>query len=275
MDGAGGAMIEDNAKILAQFYAGAYDRLYRIINEAAPTLWKTDRNAQILAQLDDVLQHVDVQTKAYLEEMIPQTYRTFAGEVKTDLQGMGVATTDMFSTIHEAHVQALAEEAYLRFAGAMKAVKTNAEMILPMAKKAAVRQAIAEGQIIGLDNKVISENVQKILADQGIISLKDAGGKAWQLDAYADMLTRTVLANTARDATKNQAAEYGYDLVQISAHGGCEECAPWEGVICSINGDAEGYPSLDEAEADGLFHPNCKHTFAIVPPDTPPSEDAP
>ena len=207
--------------------------------------------------------------------MVPETYRVFAGEVKKDLKQFGVEVPDVFSTIHQEHVQALAEESYLRFAGAMKAVKTNAEMILPMAKKAAVRQAIAEGQITGLDNKVISENVQKILADQGIISLKDAGGKEWQLDSYADMLTRTVLANTARDATKNQAAEYGYNLVQISAHGGCEECEPWEGVICSIDGEADGYPSLDEAEADGLFHPNCKHTFAIVPPDTPPSEDAP
>jgi hypothetical protein len=52
----------------------------------------------------------------------------------------------------------------------------------------------------------------------------------------------------------------GHDLAIISGNtAGCEACAPWEGVVVSIDGATEGYPTLDEAEGDGLFHPNCGH----------------
>jgi len=68
--------------------------------------------------------------------------------------------------------------------------------------------------------------------------------------------------------------ENDFDLVQVSAHGGCDLCAPWEGAILSISGDTPGYPTVDEAEASGLFHPNCKHAINTLIPDLAAATDA-
>ncbi len=46
----------------------------------------------------------------------------------------------------------------------------------------------------------------------------------------------------------------------IDGHAGsCPICAAWEGVIVSVSGENRDYPSLDEAESAGCFHPRCLH----------------
>jgi len=62
--------------------------------------------------------------------------------------------------------------------------------------------------------------------------------------------------------------EYGYDLAIIDGHAGsCPICAAWEGVIVSISGDDPDYPSLDDAENDGCFHPRCMHGITTYYPE--------
>ncbi len=79
------------------------------------------------------------------------------------------------------------------------------------------------------------------------------------------MVARQVLANAGRDAVRNVATEYGLDLAQINdANSQHQVCADWEGEIVSINGDTPGYPTLDDATADGLFHVGCVHGYYIV-----------
>lgn len=64
--------------------------------------------------------------------------------------------------------------------------------------------------------------------------------------------------------TANRLTEYGHDLVIVSYHpGACPLCVPWENKVLSITGKAEGYPTLDEAKAAGLFHPNCRHAYGL------------
>lgn len=52
----------------------------------------------------------------------------------------------------------------------------------------------------------------------------------------------------------------GHDLVSVSAGTeSCPLCTPWEGRVLSISGNTEGYPTVADARAAGLFHPNCTH----------------
>jgi len=52
--------------------------------------------------------------------------------------------------------------------------------------------------------------------------------------------------------------------VKVSTHlGACELCQPWQGKILSFTGKTEGYPTLEEARAAGLFHPNCRHAYGL------------
>jgi hypothetical protein len=65
----------------------------------------------------------------------------------------------------------------------------------------------------------------------------------------------------------NRVLENGFDLVQVSSHlTSCNQCAPWEGQILSMTGETAGYPTVAEAEAGGLFHPNCRHAINTINP---------
>ena len=54
----------------------------------------------------------------------------------------------------------------------------------------------------------------------------------------------------------------------IETHGdnSCEICKRWSGKIISLTGATKGYPTQDEAVADGLFHPRCNCYFSVVLP---------
>lgn len=56
-----------------------------------------------------------------------------------------------------------------------------------------------------------------------------------------------------------------HDLVQVSFTGtACPMCARWEHKILSAQGRTQGYPTVGDATADGLFHPNCFHRLYPV-----------
>lgn len=64
--------------------------------------------------------------------------------------------------------------------------------------------------------------------------------------------------------TANRLLEQGHDLVKVSTHSGaCELCQPWQGEVLSLTGKTPGYPTIQEARAAGLFHPNCLHAYGL------------
>ena len=90
-------------------------------------------------------------------------------------------------------------------------------------------------------------------------------GVHWQANTYFTMLARTELMGCARRAYDDKCAEEGYDVVMLSTSGNsCEKCAEWEGKIFSITGATKGIPSKADLEADGVFHPNCTHTYSAL-----------
>ena len=119
------------------------------------------------------------------------------------------------------------------------------------------------GVLVGTDT--LQQAAQKSLnqyAANGITGFIDKAGRKWDLQSYASMATRTVANNVAKQGHIDRSVEMGRDLMIVSAHNStCPVCAPWSNKILSISGNNAKYPSLSEAEASGLFHPNCKHTL--------------
>jgi hypothetical protein len=131
--------------------------------------------------------------------------------------------------------------------------------MLNEAARSQVQVLLATGKISGEDRRAISDRIAGYLK-QGFTALTDRGGRKWTLEAYAEMLTRTMLVKTANEGVKNRLTEGGYDLVQVSEHfASCGLCGPWEGKILSMSGINTEYSSVDNAEQNGLFHPNCRH----------------
>lgn len=110
---------------------------------------------------------------------------------------------------------------------------------------------------------------QKMLnefAKTGVKAVKYRNGRTVSIDAYAEMVGRSLTGRCAMQASLNRYQEYGYDLLRVSAHfRACPLCTPWEGRILSHSGQGS-YPSLQEAAEAGLFHSNCAHDLAAYIP---------
>lgn len=106
--------------------------------------------------------------------------------------------------------------------------------------------------------------MQKVSEDAGITAFIDKRGRSWNMASYTDMLCRTSSMQIFHQAKTNEYLAHGEDLVIVTSHTPtCAKCAPWNGKILSLTGETPGFPTMDEARAAGLFHPNCRHTYGL------------
>ena len=136
----------------------------------------------------------------------------------------------------------------------------------------AYREVMAEtatGLLSGVDTRITaSQKMMDKLAARGITSFTDKAGRQWQMDSYTEMAMRTATAHAAIEGHIQTQESFGMDLMKVSSIGTtCPICAKWQGVVLSISGKTPGYHTVDEARADGLFHPNCKHTITMFDPE--------
>lgn len=112
-----------------------------------------------------------------------------------------------------------------------------------------------------------AQQALNLFADSGITGFVDARGREWDMASYAEMALRTVTGRASIDGHTESLEANGHDLVIVSdAPEECEICRPWEGQVLSLSGGSPDYPSLDEAQAEGLFHPNCRHRLGVYIP---------
>jgi hypothetical protein len=91
-------------------------------------------------------------------------------------------------------------------------------------------------------------------------------GSKWNAKSYFEMLARTELMSAGRYSYQCRCEEDGYDAVRLTVSGhSCPKCARYENRLFSLSGNTPGLPSYDKLKADGVFHPNCTHSFTAVP----------
>jgi len=96
----------------------------------------------------------------------------------------------------------------------------------------------------------------------------DKSGKKWNNGNYFNMLNRTTVANVSRNAYTDALVDNGHDLATIEGGGDpCPACSAWRGVVVSLSGANSKFPSMADAEAGGVFHPNCVCTPEYVDAD--------
>jgi len=127
--------------------------------------------------------------------------------------------------------------------------------------RAVIGRVTAQGLVDGVTRRATAQAALDLFAGQGITGFVDAAGKSWNLASYAEMACRTAAHNAARQGVFDGVRSAGRDLVIVSGSPSCcDMCAPWEGQVLSIDGATPGYPTVAEAEAEGLYHPNCAHS---------------
>lgn len=131
-----------------------------------------------------------------------------------------------------------------------------------------VIEAAAGEVVTGVSTRwAATKRALEAFADRGITGFVDEAGRRWDLGSYAEMATRTAVMRSAKEGAVDRYEAAGEDLVIVSDHWEeCDLCRPWEGKILSLKGRTPGYPTIDQAEVAGLFHPNCRHTVSLYTP---------
>lgn len=120
--------------------------------------------------------------------------------------------------------------------------------------------------ITGATRKEVSKAMLNKALEIPGFQFTDKGGTKWQAKSYFDMLARTELMNAARASYDDKCAEEGFDVVELTYSGhSCSSCDRWEGRLFSLTGATKGLPTKDDLIADGVFHPNCPHSYTLVP----------
>jgi len=176
------------------------------------------------------------------------------------LKDVGASVKAGFGAIHQQAAQVLAENAYQRFEDVVQVIGRQVNDIYRELALENVR-----GTVVGYDTwKQTARRFREQLAERGVTGFKDRSGRMWNMRTYCEMHARTVCMEAHLQGTANRLVEQGHDLVKVSTHrGACELCQPWQGKILSITGKTKGYPTLEEAKAAGLFHPNCRHAYGL------------
>ena len=253
---------------LIGIYENAYKDIVTTIMDAT-TAGKISK-ARTMASIRSQLTQMGVDVDAWVRKEIPQYYLDGANHAVQDLKALGVDLSGPtgLAPINKAAIASLVDDTALAFAQGMTGIARNAEMILGDALKQQINFIIADGKLKGDALKTVSASVQQKLVDQGLSAITDRAGKKWSFDTYANMLVRTKAVESRNAGLANKMLQNGYDLVQVSDHGSSHPaCADWEGEILSVTGNTPGYPTLDQATADGLFHPNCQHSINVINED--------
>jgi len=123
--------------------------------------------------------------------------------------------------------------------------------------------------LVGVETRqAVAQDALNRLAARGITGFVDKAGRKWEMASYLEMAVRTTTAHAALQGHIDRQADMGNDLVMVSSIGTtCPICARWQGKVLSISGKDSKYTALQDARAEGLFHPNCKHTVTAYFPE--------
>lgn len=258
---------EAQVKKLTSFFGNAYKRIVGEI-QSATDFGVANRKA-ILGQIDGILEELGSNVQNFVDENLPGYYKDGAKDAVKQLSNIGadIGVETGFNQLHKDAIVALIDDTVASYAESITGVKRSAALLLGKTVRNLIQEEIAFGAITGEGLRKVRQQIKGILQEQGLSALIDKSGRNWKLDNYAEMLFRTKVVEARNMGMSNRMVENGYDLVQVSDHQGeCELCRPWEGKILSVTGRTDGYQSLAEAEAAGLFHPNCRHAINVLTP---------
>jgi hypothetical protein len=251
----------------------AYKRAVVEIQRELERLDLTDlsrANAQAaLVEVARILASLNEEAAAWVEENIPQAARD--GVVRA-LVSLGVVETveearsiAKFNRINKAMVDAAIADMQTDVLAVTQNINKRVRDAVRKATADAMRANLSRGingrRTIGRD---ITTGIRKQLGDAADGAIRDAAGRVWKVNTYVDMLARTKLAETYREATTNEAVSRGALYAVISRHGAGDACKYHEGRIIRLTGEGDPrYPTYDQIKASGqCFHPSCRHSFS-------------
>ena len=216
---------------------------------------KLSEVASYRGEVADILSKTSSLSKMKIDQAVVDAY--YSG-VRGAEDSFGVPITPMDKANVPLHVKRFVLEQENAIAGTHLQILRSSQDVF--------RDVIAsasEMSVVGVDTaRGSAQKALNMFADKGITGFVDKSGRKWELASYVDMATRTTQAHAYVQGHIDRQISLGRDLVIVNGHpNACPLCLPWQGKILSISGTDPRYPSLKDAIAAGLFHPNCRHTL--------------
>lgn len=251
----------------------SYTKIYTELNTAkvGSSLNTAARRKALLDQLKGIVNQTHGELTAWAIIAPAGEYLKGANQAVIDMQagGQAVGLGTGFTGIHKEALASLINNTSADIAAAMTGMTKMVERMVGDVTRQALLETIAVGSVSGDSLKKVQKALVGELKRNGLDSLVDKSGRTWDLGRYGEMLARTKLTQAHNQGVTMRLAQEGNDLVIVSDHmGACPQCQPYENEVLSASGRTEGYMSLAEAEAGGLFHPQCRHVVSAIPNDT-------
>lgn len=279
------------AKSLIDVYNKRLEEIKKTIIELTLAGENTLKLSLEKKKIENALTKLKEEFKETTNKEIKESYNRGTEEQQRRFEALGVAVIGAtqqktIENIYYSHLSRITNEmdkklkSFLRtdFSDKKKIVSSLQRLIPPQSGVTALNNISASGLLSSkIDEKrwkTLMQALEKNFKSKDIFTIPYYNKKGdvvrrVKASTYAEMLSRTLTANTYRDAAQEsileQFGEFG-DLVEIEGISIYPDspCIPYQGKILSLTGKTKGYTTIDEAKANGLFHPNCIHSFAVT-----------
>lgn len=214
---------------------------------------------RILKEIDEELKKLSDQSDSWFNTNLKGAYKEGSSDVVEYLKKLGVKRM-IYNRYDIESIENLVGNSRMLMNEAISGIHRSSSNVLSKHTKSKLQAIIAEGRVEKQTLKEITNSLVKAISKDGIYLL-DSHGRRWDIEKYSELFARTEMMNVYNQGSVNQMLHRGLDLAYVTSYSSCkcDICLAWEGRVLSLTGKTEGYPTLDDAYADGLFHPNCKH----------------
>lgn len=260
-------MVRNPSQQMIAAYEKAYAEIVGRLRVAQETsnFVKVSKQAQLLKQIAAILDEFNESAGQYLKAALMELAAMQTRLAVEDLDRQLKRAEKWHLNYNAAYVEKVFNDTFSHVAGQTKRMQADLKALLREQAQEVFRRAAVEGISRAKAYRLLRDEIITARPDFRFV---DKAGRRWDNRKYFEMLTRTVMAQTANDCYVNTLANEGHDLVRVSKQGARDACRNWEGKVLSISGATAGYPTLAEAKSTNeIFHPRCRHTVIAYHPD--------
>lgn len=248
--------VDKKIEKLIEIYKEAEKRLIKTISEKEIRGNTTTFYKEMLKQVQQELLRLKIFHTQWATDITKQLYMQAYEEVLSDL---GISDNTL-TQLHKEAIELIAENIVNNLNEATDLVGRRVEDEIRNISLDSATNKFATGSTI----KQMQDELKNNLINNNITSFKDRLGRNINISSYAEMIARSIVAETQNTCVMNTMFEHGNDLVKMSTHfGTCSVCATYEGRVYSITGYDERFPRLDEIpgfnKGYNNIHPRCRH----------------
>lgn len=266
-------------KKLIETYQKAQKKLVEIIQRKQAYGSATAYERSLLRQIQKELKKLKKSSKALVEQLIKENYKTGLQSLIDDLLQDNTAPKlfNMFSRLNISQIELITQNANIDLNKAINIVGRRVQDAVREASIEATAEKLTTGQTV----REMQKNLEKKLEQQNLTAVEYANGTKMPIEKYAETVARSTTAETQNKAKVIQGQDWGYDLVRFTEHSPtCGVCSMYQGRVYALtkeaaNGKYKGskgqalhFPYLyDTALISGYstIHPNCRHRLSVLP----------